>query len=458
MAPARKTLAGRLFAALFALSLAVALAATVAATAASYAAYERDAESTLLAQAAVYASAIAPAQDEESMAESLAGLPLADVRSTLVAADGTVLYDSDANASDMENHAGRAEIAEARDSGQGVVARHSQTLDADTLYAAVLVRDGIVLRLAETRTSLASFLGGIAPQMGVSLVVVLLASVLLSRLLTRMVVRPLREIDLSRPLENRAYRELQPLLQRVDEQRQTLERQNAELADAANMRREFAGNVSHEMKTPLQVIGGYAELMEGGVVAQEDVPRFAGLILQEAKSMRALVDDVLTLSRLDESAGAGEPVSLAEVCRRVEERLRPAAQGKGIALEMGLDEDAVVSGVPAMVEQMAYNLAENAIKYSPAGARIMVQARREGDAVTLSVADEGPGIPPEYRERVFERFFRIDSSRSRETGGTGLGLAIVKHAAESSGGSVHVEDAPGGGALFIVDLPAFRER
>ena len=447
----KKTLSSRIFAALFAFSFAAMLAATVAATAASYSSYESGAETRLLSQARQCAQLLEQQDDEDDRA-TLAGLPLADERATLIAADGTVLYDNQADASAMENHGRRAEVVQAKESGQGVVMRRSDTFGADTLYAAVQLSDGRVLRLAETRASLASFIGGAALQLGVSLVVIFLVSFLLSRAVTRRVVRPLEGIDLSHPLDNDAYAEVQPLLSRVDQQRRELEGQNAELQRAVTLRREFAGNVSHEMKTPLQVIGGYAELMETGLVTADDVPRTAGLIRAESESMHALIDDVLTLSKLDEAAGTGERVSLRKSCERVVARLAPVAEEKSVSLSLDCDESFVL-GEPAAVEQMVYNLLDNAVKYSPEGGHVRVSCSESGGAARLAVQDQGPGIPDELKERVFERFFRVDSSRSRETGGTGLGLAIVKHVAESLGGTAHVEDAPGGGSVFVVEAP-----
>ena len=208
------------------------------------------------------------------------------------------------------------------------------------------------------------------------------------------------------------------------------------------------------MKTPLQACGGYADPMEQGVVPAQDVPRFAGLIRRESEHMRLLIDDVLALSRLDESTGGDEPVALRQACERVAARLEPASSAKSLRVTLDC-QDAVVMGVPSSVEQLVYNLLDNAIEYSPVAGVVSVKVRDEGDGgVVLTVRDQGPGIPDELKERVFERFFRVDSSRSRDTGGTGLGLAIVKHAAESMGGTVEVLDAPGGGACLRVWVPA----
>ena len=236
------------------------------------------------------------------------------------------------------------------------------------------------------------------------------------------------------------------------------------------------------MKSPLQVIGGYAELMESGMVDASDVPRFAGLIRREAQSMRGLIDDVLTLSRLDERVDAPLlPVDLSAVARRVCARLAPAAEERAVEIQQHFGAPVTVQGDESLAEQMIYNLVSNAIKYNKEGGIVRVTvtpqvapsqstqadageeaaASGEGEPVSyvaapthayIAVDDEGPGIPPEMRDRVFERFFRLDSSRSRETGGTGLGLAIVKHAALSLGGTVHVEDSDLGGSRFVVEL------
>lgn len=453
----RKTLSGRLSAILFLFALVVSVAATVAATALSFNVYEQEAESLLLSQVASYAEGIGDEASQEEMVASLEEIPFVDTRCTLVDSDGTVLFDNYTDPATMDNHASREEIVAAKENGSVAVMRRSETMGSDTLYAAALVRDGIVLRLAETRTSLASFLGSLSWQLAATLIVIFLLSLLLAQGLTMLIVKPLRELDLSHPLDNDAYQELQPLLQRVDTQRKELESQNRELEQAVEMRREFTGNVSHEMKSPLQVIGGYAELIESGMAAPEDVQRFAGLIRSESQTMRELIDDVLSLSRLDERVQAGSvTVDLAATCRRSAQRLEAAARERGIVVKMLLQPGLEITGDPAMVEQMVYNLVGNAIKYNKEGGMVLLQLTSDLNAAQISVADEGPGIPDDQKERVFERFYRIDASRSRETGGTGLGLAIVKHAAESLGGSVHVEDSRLGGAEFVVTLPLER--
>ena len=455
-----RTLQGRVFAVLFALSLVVVLAVTVAITSASFSSYESEAEELLLSQTSTCAHEIEGKNAAEAC-ETLEEMPFVNTRCTLIAEDGTVLYDNFADPASMDNHSEREEIVAARESGRVAMMRRSQTLGSDTLYAAVQLDNGMILRLAETRASLASFLGSMSTQLAISLFAIIVISFVVARLLTRMIVRPLREVDLKSEGEEPiagAYEELRPLLQRIDAQRRELEDKNAELERAVMQRREFTSNVSHEMKSPLQVIGGYAELMENGMVAPEDVPRFANLIHRESDSMRALIDDVLVLSRLDERAEeTRDLVSLSQTCQRVANRLEASAQENGIEVKLALNEDVIVLGSEPLVEQMVYNLVDNAIKYNQRGGVACVTVTSlDGNAV-LTVDDDGPGVPEDLRDRVFERFYRVDTSRTRtdgESGGTGLGLAIVKHAAGTLGGTVSVEDSPLGGARFKIVLPA----
>ncbi len=454
----RPLLRSRVFAVVFGVSLFVMIAVTLAVAAACYWVYEDDAQSALLSQTRAVADMVQGQSSDEDMVEVLSQVPFVDVRCTLISQTGEVLFDNWEDVSQLGSHADREEFVSARANSQASVSRRSDTLGTDTLYAAVLLDDGEVLRLAEVRTSLASFMGGVAWPIAASLVVVAALSTLVSRMLTRHIVKPLQEIDLSCPAQADAYRELQPLLERMDAQYRELAAQNVALEHANNMRREFTGNVSHEMKTPLQVIGGYAELMEAGVVPEQDVPRFAGLIRTEATTMRSLIDDVLTLSRLDEGADCGrDPIDLGEVCERVATRLRPRAEERRESIQLACRGTHVVAGSTSLAEQMVYNLVDNAVRYNREGGLVLVTLSSDERTVELEVSDEGPGIAPELRERVFERFFRVDTSRSRQTGGTGLGLAIVKHAVETLGGTVRIDSSACGGARFVVELPPYKQ-
>lgn len=467
MAPLKEamSLSGRIFRSVLAFALVGIVLFSAVITGIFYISLEHDASAKLLAQAH-RAAAVLDEEPAEARPTVLAEQFDGAVRYTLIDADGSVLFDSAAPAggASWENHADRPEVREALESGEGATSRHSTTLNADTLYAAAPLSNGSVVRLAETRASLVAFF---ATDLMMPVALALLAAVVLvlvlSRLLTRHLMRPLDNLDVSSPLDNAAYAEMQPLLERIDSQQRTLRAQNEELARAESLRRDFSANVSHEMKTPLQVISGYAELMANNMVPAEEVPRFAGLIYEESQAMRALINDVLVLSRLDESSGdiaQTGPVNLAAVADRVVHRLAVPAQEAGVAVSL----EAVpvwVEGSELLLEQMIYNLVENAVRYNHEGGTVQVSIAEEaGEGAThpaseavVRVADTGAGIPLEAQEKIFERFYRLDKSRSKETGGTGLGLAIVKHAALYHGGEVSLESEEGRGTTFTVRLP-----
>ncbi len=260
--------------------------------------------------------------------------------------------------------------------------------------------------------------------------------------------------------------DIAPLLARIRDQQRLLQQQNDELRRAEGLRQEFSANVSHEMKTPLQVISGYAEMMANGMVDPDDVPRFAGKIYAESQRLRALINDVLTLSRLDEPAAAveHEPVDLAALAERIIERLAPVAQEAGVSVSLA-GAGATVEGSAPLLEQAVSNLIENAIRYNHPGGSVEVEVgceaaiaseaspSAEPRCASVQVRDTGLGIARADREKIFERFYRTDKSRSKETGGTGLGLAIVKHAALYHGGDVSVDSELGRGSTFTLRIP-----
>ncbi len=448
-----KSLATHLFAILFSFAFISFVVATAIAAYISWTVYEGDAEQRLTAQLEVCAAQI-DGMDSEEMVAKLSGVDLANTRITLVASDGSVLYDSEVDAKDMKNHGSRQEIVAAQNIGESVVQRKSETTGSDSLYAAVRVgQDDSVLRLAETRTSLMFYLGGLLVPLVLAILAAALLSALMARTITRYVTAPLLDVNLDEPLNCETYKEVRPLLGRMDAQRAELKEQNLRLTQAVTLRREFTGNVSHEMKSPLQVIGGYAELIESGITSPEDTKKFAGIIRSESQTMRELIDDVLTLSRLDEGVSQDPtPFDIAAVISLVVQRLELTAESKGVALQVACEHGVKALGFELQAEQAVYNLVDNAIRYG--NARVEIRTDLEGDWVRVFVSDDGPGIPADQRERIFERFYRLDPSRSRSTGGTGLGLAIVKHAAEDMGGSVRVQDASIGGAEFVMELPA----
>ncbi len=457
-----KSLSKRLFTTLFSSLCVVILISSTLICALNYETYESSAEDYLIKCAREVASVINESQSEDEAVNALCQMTTTDIRYTYISDTGQVAYDSDANADEMENHNNRSEVQQARETQEAILQRYSETIGADTLYAAVATNDGYVVRLATTRATLAFYLGSLWAQLALMLLVVLVVAFFLSRQITRYILAPLQKLDISQPLNNDAYTELQPLLLRVDAQRKALEEQNKKLQQSVELRREFTGNVSHEMKTPLQVIGGYAELIENNVASREDIPKFAGLIRKEAETMRLLIDDVLTLSSLDESAQTRDVIDMNAICEAVCARLQHSALKRGIHIKFSGIEHAQtnVLGNASSAEQMVYNLVDNAIKYSDDGLDVFMGLSlvegTSGKYVVIGVADLGCGIPDDAKARVFERFYRVDASRSRNTGGTGLGLAIVKHTAESFGGRVSVEDNKPKGTIFRVELPIYK--
>lgn len=453
------SLSGRIFRNVLAFTLAVVLAFAVALTSIFFFMYERDAESNLVASAERAASILegVPAQDAAMMlSEQFEGA----MRFTLISKNGLVLYDNEADASKMDNHANRPEVEEAAKSGKSETIRYSATLGTDTVYAARQLSDGRIIRLSETRHSLVAFLGVMVLPAIALLVVVAGLVFLLSRRLTRRIMSPINALDVSNPLDNEIYDEMEPLLRRIDFQQALLRQQNTELAKAESMRRDFSSNVSHEMKTPLQVISGYAELMKGGAVPYEDCQKFGGLIYDEAQAMRGLIDDVLTLSKLDESAfdNRGVPIDLGGVAKSMAARLRSFAEEREVDVIVK-GSGAYISGNESLADEMTYNLIENGIRYNRKGGKVTVgvdeYAGVDGKIMArMRVSDTGMGIPSDMCDKVFERFFRVDKSRSKETGGTGLGLAIVKHAVMYHGGTIKVDSVEGKGTTFTLLIPA----
>lgn len=518
-----QSLSGKIFSSVLVFALALVLVFGLVMTSIYYYSYERDGEAKLSAlahEAAAYLNETPSAENVPALREQFAGL----VRYTLIAEDGSVLFDSAADEGTMENHAQRPEVIEAETKGSSAAVRYSETLKTDTIYAAVRLDDGSVVRLSETRESLFAFLGSMLAPILVALVVATISVLLLSKTLTRRIMKPIDALNFADPLENEIYEEMAPLLARIDDQQKLLKQQNKELAQAENMRREFSSNVSHEMKTPLQVISGYAELMKNDMVQPGDRQKFAALIYEEAQAMRSLINDVLTLSRLDETSYDSETavrIDLMEVSRRVAARLESFAAERAVEVRverglaggattatgmttapvaaaslaassdfaaapvapaMGSSRDAegasaCIAGSETLMEEMLYNLIENGIRYNHAGGFVAVSvfvvkkdSRGSADGfcdieyapgcneaieqVVVRVRDTGPGIPAGMEEKIFERFFRLDKSRSKETGGTGLGLAIVKHAVLYHNGTIKVESEEGQGTTFTLAFPA----
>ncbi len=489
------------------------------------------------------------------------GLDAAGYRFTLVAADGTVLYDNEADAGTMENHADREEIQEALSSGSGESERISATMAEKTIYMAKRLVNGTVLRVSVNQYTVLTLLLGMAqPFFIVLLLAVVLAAVIAGQL-SKKIVGELNDVDLDKPLENDVYDELAPMLGKIERQQRELKNRADELcrrqdeftavtdnmtealillgengeilsinkaaltlfaaddscrgeniltvdrsadmqklvqaamsgsrgeyekkeADkvyqinaapvvsaaktagvciiafditqktmAEQQRREFTANVSHELKTPLQAIMGAAELIENGLARPEDTARFAGDIHASAQRLLALINDIIRLSQLDEGAAMPyEKVSLTQTAAEAAEALRGEADSRGVSIELSGD-DVTVDGVRQLLYEIVFNLVDNAVKYNHRGGSVKINVAAEGDGAVLSVTDDGIGIPSEAQDRVFERFYRADKSRSRENGGTGLGLSIVKHAAACHNARVSLISEPGKGTTMKICFP-----
>ncbi len=499
------------------------------------------------------------ASSAEQLGESyLKTLESERFRMTLVAADGTVIYDSHADASTMENHSDREEIKEAAVSGKGSSTRYSATLTEQTIYEAVRLENGNILRISVSRATAIALVLGMAQPIAFVIAVAFCLSGWLAGRMSKRVVEPLNRLNLDNPMENDVYEELSPLLRRIHVQhleikgqmqalkhkqdefeqiisnmkealvllddagrvlsinpaarnlfnaknnctgedflaierrhnmRQALEETESkghadfrdsrngrvyrfdlnriesdgkkhgivilafditEQANAEKHRQEFTANVSHELKTPLQSIIGSAELMENGIVKDEDIPRFVGRIRKEASRLVTLIDDIIRLSQLDEGADMPrEDVSLHVLAEEVCGTLSDAAKMKNVSLEVTGD-DGVINGVRRLLYEIVYNLCDNAIKYNNPGGSVKVTVGQKPDRVLLTVQDTGIGIPQEHQDKIFERFYRVDKSHSKRSGGTGLGLSIVKHAVQYHHGKITVDSEPDMGTTVSV--------
>lgn len=486
-----------------------------------------------------------------------------NVRITLIDKDGIVLFDNQAEAKTLENHAMRQEVMEAVAVGAGEAERFSDTLDKTTYYYAVRLEDGKILRLARTIDSIYKSVLQMLPIMGGIVIVVAFLASIVARRVTFNLIKPLDQVNLDEPLDNETYDELAPFLTRIAKQKRQLSKnlkklrgkqeeltiitnnmneglvllngqQNVlfinesaakifgfsakevigrniltvdraqevqdllqkvsqagkgeglyekdrhfyqlsgssvngsgsviliydvtEKMTAEKLRREFSANVSHELKTPLQSILGYAEIMKNGLVKDEDKQRFLERIHAEAGNMIELIQNIMELSRLDENKTLDEfeDVDLLKLAQSVTLRLKHKAQTKGVTLNVS-GSSACVCGVQSILSEVLYNLVDNSIKYNKDNGKVDVKVQDGSEEVTVSVSDTGIGIVAADRERVFERFYRADKSHSKEIGGTGLGLSIVKHGVLFHKGRVELESEPGVGTTITFVLPKKRQ-
>ena len=368
-------------------------------------------------------------------------------RVTQIDRDGNVLYDTRRDESTLENHSGRKEIKEAFADGEGEEIRVSDTVGQEMYYYALRLDDGTVLRVSKSMDGLVGTALDIFPIMAALAALMLVIAYFLAKWQTRRLVRPIYELDLEHPLENETYEELTPFLEAMD-------KQNKEKEAVSNMRKEFSANVSHELKTPLTSISGYAEIMKNGMVRPQDIPLFSERIYKEARRLITLVEDIIKLSKLDEESVELEKqdVDLYELTREIISRLSPQASQKNIRMEV-TGEPVNYFGIRQILDEMIYNVCENAVKYNNENGRVSVWVGNTLDGPKITVSDTGIGIPKEHHERIFERFYRVDKSHSKERGGTGLGLSIVKHGALLHGAKVMGDSTPGRGTRIEMQFP-----
>lgn len=391
---------------------------------------------------------------ELSGVEYLKQLAPEEHRITWISADGKVLYDTAKDETGMENHMDREEVKEAFESGYGESSRMSSTMTQRLFYSAKKLNDGTVIRVSDARYSIWLLLFGILQPLLLVSVFAILISLLLAHRLSKRIVEPINQLDLDHPMETTEYPEIFPLQKRLAKQQEQIARDKEKLENASLIRRDFTANVSHELKTPIQTISGYAELMQNGMVEAEDLPRVADRIYSESRRMSQLVEDILELSHLESGleAPAREAVDVYTVAQNAVESLAIQAEQKGVTLELTGEQTEII-GVPEQIYTIIYNLCDNAIRYNRPGGSVSVRVGSEDVNAVIEVADTGIGIPKEDYDRIFERFYQVDKSHSREVGGTGLGLSIVKHAVGTHGGSIRVESVENAGSTFTVTLP-----
>lgn len=547
----------RIFRAIFNVSLLILIASTLILVA-FVGDYNSDQTKEAMHADAVY---IAKAMETEGISY-LEQLPKQSQRITWIDADGTVLFDSYADVSQMENHGEREEVVKALKTGRGESTRYSTTLAEKTENYAIKLSDGTILRLSVTSLSALSIFLSMTQLLALVLVIALILAGFLASKTSKSIVKPLENVDLKHPEQAEIYDEMAPFLRRIAVQNKLISKQmqdrqrrqrefetitenmqegllvldakgevlscnkgarrllgvdhvpekenvfalnrtegfrrcitaalagnheevtmesdsrsyqllanpvtedglvagvvlllfdNTEKADREKLRREFTANVSHELKTPLTSISGFAEIMKNGMVKAEDVPRFAHNIYDEAQRLISMVQDIIQLSRLDEAQETMEKteVNVALITETVAKRLEGQAAQRNIVFHIET-ESAVLSGVPHVLEEMIYNLCDNAIRYNKDNGSVTLKVEKHPDDITVTVADTGIGIPYGEQERVFERFYRVSRSRSKEIDGTGLGLSIVKHGALLHQATVKMESEVDKGTTIRLIFP-----
>lgn len=375
-----------------------------------------------------------------------------DLRITIIKKNGKVFYDSFADVNKMENHANRQEVRQALKHGNGKAIRTSDTMDKSTFYYAVRLDDGNILRVAKESRSIWSVFIKVTPAILILILVIFAISKMLSDVLTKSLLLPIEEMseNLDHLDDITTYKELMPFIN-------TIQEQHKNILMNAKMRQEFTANVSHELKTPLTAISGYSELIQNGMTNEEETIRFAGEIHKSAKRLLTLINDTIRLSQLDtsEQKVIYEAIDLYKIAEDCVNMLKFSAENHGITISIH-GTNAYLEGNKEMLEEVVYNLCDNAIRYNNEGGKVDVTVKPVKGKIYLCVEDNGIGISKEHQERIFERFYRVDKSRSKSTGGTGLGLAIVKHIIQQHGAHMELTSEKGKGTKIEIEFSKSR--
>ena len=399
-----------------------------------------------------YADVIKETQAYEQILQGEYDPDVDDLRITMIKKDGKVFYDSFADVKKMENHANRQEVRQALKHGNGKAIRTSDTLDKNTFYYAVRLDDGNILRVAKESRSIWSVFIKVTPAILILIFVILAISKMLSDVLTKSLLLPIEQMseNLDHLEDITTYKELMPFIN-------TIQEQHKNILMNAKMRQEFTANVSHELKTPLTAISGYSELIQNGMTNEEETIRFAGEIHKSAKRLLTLINDTIRLSQLDtsEQKVIYEAIDLYKIAEDCVNMLKFSAENHGITISIH-GTNAYLEGNKEMLEEVVYNLCDNAIRYNNEGGKVDVTVKPVKGKIYLCVEDNGIGISKEHQERIFERFYRVDKSRSKSTGGTGLGLAIVKHIIQQHGAHMELTSEKGKGTKIEIEFSKSR--
>ena len=375
-------------------------------------------------------------------------MPLDDLRISLIAQDGSVLYDNDANVGNLGNHGDRPEVSQALRSGEGQSVRRSDTMDESAFYYAVRQEDGTVLRVARETSSIWRMFKDAFPMVCVMALAIFCMCYVLATRATKTLMKPIDYLGchLDECGEIETYEELVPFVQ-------TIKKQHDDIMKNAQMRQDFTANVSHELKTPLASISGYAELIETGMAKEGDIQHFASEIHKSANRLLSLINDIIELSQLDvmDHQLSTTNVSLNEEVVSCVDMLQMNAEKHNITIATDIiEKDCIIKANQEMIQEVIYNLCDNAIRYNKPEGHVWASVFKKDDNIILQVKDDGIGIPEDDLNRIFERFYRVDKARSKKTGGTGLGLAIVKHIAEQHEAEIQIDSTLGEGTTISI--------